>query len=198
MGRKLDRVDRREVDRRIREMPMDGHRLTMCAERELAKGNVNGAMSFAKDALRGDPRHVGALEVLAKAQWQTSLCDDLIHTLYRLIELNPYEPGYHSLLAGAFQSLGRCGDAVKAYIRAVDLGLPRSEEMDATLEDLKIWQGSLVTELLLVDEVFKAAFNQDPAKACADRGFDFAVEPETTEMAIVERELRSSIFARPS
>ncbi|MBC8066451.1 MAG: hypothetical protein H7Y17_16590 [Chlorobia bacterium] len=170
----------------------------MYAEMELVAGNPGNAIEFAKQTLKEDPSHVGALEILAKGQWQASQCDELLLTLRKLIELNPYEPGYHSLQAGAYQSLGLCGEAVKSYLRAVDLGYPKSAEMDAMIEELRSWQGSLVAELLSMDHVFKAAYTQDPAKACADRGFDFAIPPETTEHMIRERESRAVVFARPS
>lgn len=168
----------------------------MHAEMELVSGNVGNAIEFARQTLKDDPSHVGALEVLAKAQWQAGQCDELLLTLKRLIELNPYEPGYHSLLAGAYQSLGLCGEAVKSYLRAVDLGFPKSAEMDSMIEDLRAWQGKLVIELLATDPVFKAAYSQDPAQACADRGFDFAIPPETTEHLIQERTTRATVFAR--
>jgi hypothetical protein len=187
-----------EVQDRKGSRPIDGRKNMMYAEMELVAGNVGSAIEFAKQTLKSDPGHVGALEILAKAQWQASQCDELLLTLRKLIELNPYEPGYHSLQAGAYQSLGLCGEAVKSYLRAVDLGVPKSAEMDAMIEDLRSWQGSLVAELLVTDKVFKAAYLQDPAKACADRGFDFAIPPETTEHLIRERESRAVVFARPS
>lgn len=174
-------------------------RMTMMhAEMELAAGNANEAAALLRQILASDPNHVGALEILAKAQWQAANCGELLLTLGKLIELNPYEPGYHSLQAGAFQSLGLCGDAVKSYLRAVDLGMPRTAEMDAMLEDLKAWQGSLVAQLLTEDVVFRAAYAQDPVAACAAKGFDFAIEPESTDRMIQERQTRAVVFARPS
>lgn len=170
----------------------------LLAEVELGKGNVGAAMHHAKQALRSNSEHVGALEVLAKAQWQMSRCDELLLTLSRLIELNPYEPGYHVLLAGAYQSLGLCGEAVRAYLRAVDLGVPRTEEMDAMIQDLRNWQASLVQDLMQSDPVFKAAYDQDPAKACLAKGFDFAVPTEQSEMLIQERQSRAVVSIRKS
>lgn len=170
----------------------------MHAELGLVSGNAQSAIKFAKQALKADPSNVGALELLAKAQWQASQCDELLLTLRKLIELNPYEPGYHSLQAAAYQSLGLCGAAVQSYMRAVDLGMPKSAEMDAMIEDLRSWQGGLVAEMLRTDPVFKASYLQDRAKACADYGFDFAIPPETTEHLIRERESRAAVFARPS
>lgn len=198
MGSNLRRPNRETGGREENVRSQDDRRAMMYAEMELVAGNASNAMEIAKLTLKRDPSHVGALEVLAKAQWQASQCDELLLTLKKLIELNPYEPGYHSLLAGAYQSLGLCGEAVKSYLRAVDLGFPKSAEMDAMIEELRSWQGSLVAELLMTDVVFKAAYQQDPAKACADRGFDFAILPETTEHLIRERESRAVVFARPS
>lgn len=198
MGSNTRRSGRTIPDRKQSSRSFDDRRAMMYAEMELVAGNIGNAIDFAKQTLKHDPAHVGALEILAKAQWQASQCDELLLTLKKLIGLNPYEPGYHSLLAGAYQSLGLCGEAVKSYLRAVDLGYPKSSEMDAMIEELRSWQGSLVAELLVTDQVFKAAYLQDAAKACADRGFDFAIPPETTEHLIRERESRAVVFARPS
>ena len=100
---------RRTQKREVGTCLTDGRKLMMLAEMELASGNPAGAMRHARSVLSMDCDHVGALETLAKAQWQTSTCDELLITLSRLIELNPYEPGYQVLLAGAYQSLGLCG-----------------------------------------------------------------------------------------
>ncbi len=190
----IDKVGIRKLNARS----SSGRKSMTYAEVELVSGNANAAIEIAKQTLKSDPSHVGALEILAKAQWQASQCDELLLTLKKLIELNPYEPGYHSLLAGAYQSLGLCGEAVKAYLRAVDLGFPKSAEMDAMIEELREWQGALVAGLLATDPVFKVAYQQDPARACTDRGFDFAIPPETTEHLIQERESRAVVYARPS
>jgi hypothetical protein len=66
------------------------------------------------------------------------------------------------------------------------------------LEDLKAWQATLVAQLLIEDPVFRAAYKQDPLDACAAKGFDFAVEPESTDRTIQERQTRAVVFARPS
>src|SRR5688572_26725029 len=86
-----------EVQDRKGSRPMEGRKNMMYAEMEMVAGNVGSAIEFAKQTLKSDPGHVGALEILAKAQWQASQCDELLLTLRKLIELNPYEPGYHSL-----------------------------------------------------------------------------------------------------
>ena len=185
-------------DRERRERKVSDRTKLMRAEMELASGRPGGAIELAQRMLKDDPHHVGALEILAKAQWQIVKCEDLLGTLGRLIELNPYEPGYHSLQAAAYQSLGLCGQAVKSYLRAVDLGMPKSEEMVAMLEDLRAWQGSLVAGLIREDPVFRAAYEQNPALACASRGFDFAIPPETTETIIQDRQVRAMASVRPS
>jgi hypothetical protein len=198
MGRKLIEPGKTPTAQRKMRHPDDGGTTMMFAERELATGNLDQAIAFARRILDKDATHVGALEVLAKAQWQSNLFDELLLTLAKLVELNPYEPGYHSLQACAFQCLGMCGEAVKSHLRAVDLGYPKSEAMETMVEDLRAWQASLVDELLRTNPVFRAAYQQDPAKACADHGFDFAVPPETTEHVIRERETRAVVYARHS
>jgi hypothetical protein len=197
MGSRAQKSER-VVRTRRKTVRRNGQETTMYAARELITGNTGNAIELAKQTLKVDPSHVGALEILAKAQWQASQCDELLLTLRKLIELNPYEPGYHSLQAGAYQSMGLCGEAVKSYLRAVDLGMPKSAEMDAMIEELRSWQAALVAQLLQSDPVFKAAYLQDRAAACASRGFDFAIPPETTEHLIQERESRAVVFARPS
>jgi hypothetical protein len=197
MGRKLNRRSGLPVAT-VHVQHDEGATNMNLAERSLAAGNLDRAMVHARAVLDSDASHVGALEVLAKAQWQSNLFDELLLTLAKLVELNPYEPGYHSLQACALQCLGLCGEAVKSHMRAVDLGFPKSEQMDEMVEELKSWQASLVRQLLESDPVFRAAYQQDPAKACSDRGFDFAVAPETTEHIIRERESRAVVFARHS
>lgn len=176
----------------------ESHKKMKLAENELAKGNLSRAIGYAKAAIRVDNDHVGALEILAKAQWQASLCNELLLTLGRLIELNPYEPGYHSLLANAYQSLGFCGEAVRAYQRAIDLGVPKSDEMESMIEDLRVWQGSLVSDLMATDAVFQAAYAQDPFKACAAKGFDFAIPAEAADLIVQERQSRAVVSLRRS
>lgn len=189
---------RRTQKREVGTCLTDGRKLMMLAEMELASGNPAGAMRHARALLCMDSDHVGALETLAKAQWQTSACEELLITLSRLIELNPYEPGYQVLLAGAYQSLGLCGEAVKAYLRAIDLGVPKSEEMDAMIEELRAWQSSLVADMIATDPVFRAAYDQDAVKACAERGFDFAISTEHSEVLIQERQSRAQVSIRRS
>ncbi len=198
MGSKAQRPEKKVPCKKNLNHRQDDYKIMMYAEVERLTGKVGHAIELAKQTLSLDPNHVGALEVLAKSQWQASQCEEVILTLKRLIELNPYEPGYHSLLAGAYQSLGLCGESVKAYLRAVDLGLPKSADMDNMIEDLRTWQGSLVAQLIESDPIFRAAYQQDPAKACGERGFDFAMPPETTELIIRDRESRAVVFARPS
>jgi hypothetical protein len=198
MGRKPKMPGIPPSVRETKRRPDDGVTTMMFAERELATGNLENAIGFAKQILEFDATHVGALEVLARAQWQSSRFEELLLTLAKLVELNPYEPGYHALQACTFQCLGMCGEAVKSHMRAVDLGYPASDAMDAMVEDLRVWQASLVDQLLQTDAVFLASYQQDPVKACADRGFDFAIPPETTEHLIRERETRAVVYARHS
>jgi hypothetical protein len=168
------------------------------AEVLLARNDTGGAIACVNRVLAVDGTHVGALELLAKALWQACRFGDLLLTLRRLIELNPYEPGYHALQAGAFQSLGRAGEAVKAYSRATQLGDCRKSELRETIEDLQRWQGSLVAQLLKEDPVFKAQYDQDPAEACRKRGFAFVAEERPGEGLLLERDAQGGLFTRPS
>jgi len=197
MGRKVKVSEQVAPDGKKLNHQEDGLRLAMQVNLEL-ESVANCGVEEARRILRNDPNHVPALETLAKTQWKSTQLDELLVTLKKLIALNPYEPGYHSLLAGAYQSLGMCGEAVKSYLRAVDLGQPESTEMQALIEELKAWQGSLVADLLRDDPVFRVAYQQNPMRACTDRGFDFAVVSESTEHMIQDRQSRAQAFARPS
>src|SRR5437868_6340463 len=88
------------------------------AELCLKIGQVDRCVAETQSILADDPSHVAALEVLAKALWQAGDCDALLATIDRLLELNPYEPGYHSLRGAALQSTGKLGEAVRAFSRA--------------------------------------------------------------------------------
>src|SRR5690348_11829950 len=53
-----------------------------------------GAVKTCQQTLRQDPDHLGALELLAQAQWFGGQFDAVISTTSRLLRLNPSEPGY--------------------------------------------------------------------------------------------------------
>lgn len=142
------------------------------AENQLAAGRSEDAINIAKTIIGADPHHVGAWEVLARAQWKASRFTDLLDTINRLISLNPYEPGYFALRGAAAQSLGRLGEAIRDFARAGS-ACPTSK---ASIDELRSYQSKLISDLLAMDPVFAAHFAQDPDAACRARGFDLLLD----------------------
>jgi tetratricopeptide (TPR) repeat protein len=155
------------------------------------RGDPQNALSTIDRVLADDPDHLGALELKARCEWQAGDHEAVVRTLRHLIALNPYEPGYHSLLGSALQCLGRYGEAARALERAA--GAPGQEEM---LADLRAWQAGLVAELARTDPVFRAHYRQDPGAACAARGFHVAAT--AAEPLLFGRTERGALYTRPS
>lgn len=162
------------------------------AEIEAKQGNPRGAMVAAEQILSADPSHLGALELRAKCEWQTGAYEAVLRTLDRLMTINPYEGGYHALRGASLQCLGRYGEAYRAFERTENL--PGREEIMAELHE---WQAAIVTEMLREDRVFRAHYRQDPAAACAARGFHIARKPTPTGFLPRPTE-RANLFTRPS
>lgn len=68
--------------------------------------------------LARDPEHLGALEVLAQAQWFCSYYPELIETATKLLRLNPLEPGYRYTRGMAYLAIGDLNRAVDDLERA--------------------------------------------------------------------------------
>ncbi len=73
------------------------------------------AVESCETVLQGDPDHLGALEVLAQAQWFGGLYDAVISTTSRLLKLNPLEPGYRFTRGMAYVSKGHLGRALEDF-----------------------------------------------------------------------------------
>jgi hypothetical protein len=142
------------------------------AEAALSNRDALEAERIARRVLRTDARHVAALEVLARAQWQQNRFEDLIASTTRLIRLDPYEPGYRLLQGAAYQCLGRFGDATRAYA-SIPPDVPEHSRSMQLVSELRQWQSSLVSTLLDEDPVFRAEYARDPRGACQSRGFEF-------------------------
>jgi tetratricopeptide (TPR) repeat protein len=164
------------------------------AEFLLSAGDPKQAIGCARQILRADNAQIGALEVLAKAQWQLSHYDDLLTTLSTLIRLNPYEPGYHSLRGAAYQAMGRTGEALKAFARAAE----DSEIASASVDELREWQSNLIADLISEDLVFKTHYAQDPEEACRARGFEFLPDYRTGDSWLANPHAQAAVFTRPS
>jgi tetratricopeptide (TPR) repeat protein len=156
-------------------------------------GQHEAAAKAARRLLKKDANNLATLEILAKTLWQTCDMEGVVETTRRLVVLNPYEPGYHVLQASALQCLGRYGEAARAYARAGDAPGVRD-----AVEDLNAWQAGIVAELLATDTVFRAHYAQNPAAACAARGFSFLEGSVARERWLVSGEQRATLFTRPS
>jgi len=168
------------------------------AESLLQSRDSIGAAALARSILRKDRGHVGALEVLARSQWQQQSFDDLITTTRRLIRLDPYNPGYHMLRGAAFQCLGMFGEATKAYARATDhSSSPDAGRSLQLISELRDWQTNLLSQLLEEDACFRAAYSRDPRAACQSKGFEF-VEAPRADAWVREESSVSVVAARPS
>lgn len=163
------------------------------AELALKTGETQGAVRITQSVLRNDPSHIGALEILARAVWQAGRYDLVLTTTEKLLAVNPYEPGYHDLRGAALQCLGRCGEAVAEFSK----GSGASEFREA-IRDLENWQIQLIGELLHSDPVFRAHYAQNPAQACADRGFGFSPDAAAPNRWIAHGGDRAALYARPS
>lgn len=167
------------------------------AQRLLQVGRHQEAIHHAERVLVSEPAHVGALETLAKALWHTGQYDPLLPILRRLIEINPYEPGYYSLLGAVYQSLGQCGAAVRAYARCVDCPGTEGANARERIAALQEWETGLIADLIASDIVFRAQYAQDPALACSQRGFEFHQELTAGEAWLPDHAVAAS-FVRPS
>ena len=161
------------------------------AEAAMRRGDAPAALAILDHVLAERDDHLGALELKARCEWQMSAHEPLVGTLKRLIAVNPYEPGYHSLLGSALQCLGRYGEAARSLERAA--GTPGQEE---ALSDLRAWQAGLIAELIQSDPVFRAHYRQNPHAACASRGFHVAAE--ASQPLMVGRTERAALYTRPS
>jgi tetratricopeptide (TPR) repeat protein len=163
------------------------------SDASLKAGRAEEAERFARLLLEADATHVGGLESLAKAQWQLNQYNPLLDTLARLVRINPYEPGYHTLRGQALRNLGRYGEAVRAFVRAGNA--PGAE--DAVVE-ISALQSDLVLHLLDKDPVFRAEYGQDPEKACTARGFEFGSETKIRHWVLSNDYSRTRLLERPS
>jgi tetratricopeptide (TPR) repeat protein len=144
------------------------------AESDLASNRVQMAEKKAQRILCADPDHVGALEISAKCQWRLGRFEPVVATTERLIRLNPYEPGYHSLRGAALQALGLLREAIRHFRRSIELGEDANSVNSVIF--LEECQRSLVDEMLQNDEAFRDAFRRDPVAACLSKGIHLPVQ----------------------
>jgi len=100
-----------------------------------------GALSTCEEVLRNDPEHLGALEVLAQAQWYGGHFAKVIETTSRLLRLNPLEPGYRYTRGMAYVSRGDLTLAMEDFrcaLRQSNNAEFRSQVMNS-LEAVEVW-----------------------------------------------------------
>jgi tetratricopeptide (TPR) repeat protein len=184
---------------RSRDVDSSPYALLARAEALLQSRDAASAVKLVRRILRTDRNHVGALEVLARSQWQQQKFDDLVSTTRRLIRLDPYNPGYHMLRGAAFQCLGMFGEATKAYARSTANGSTTDADRSLQLiSELRDWQANLLSTLLAEDAAFRAAYSRDPQAACQSKGFEFMEAQLPTGAWVREDSSSSVIAARPS
>jgi tetratricopeptide (TPR) repeat protein len=163
------------------------------AEAALKTSHPQESTDMIQMVLRQDPTHVGALELLAKAQWQLNRYSTLLETLPVLIRINPYEPGYYMLQANALRNLGRYGESLRSFVRAGE-----TEGAMEAVAELSALQSDLVIHLLSHDPIFKAQYAQDPERACAGRGFEFGSETKIRHQVLANEYSTAKLLQRPS
>jgi tetratricopeptide (TPR) repeat protein len=159
------------------------------AEKHLKKTEYALAKGQLQSVLVSDPNHVGALEVLARCLWKSEDFVGLESVTTRLTELNPFEPGYHSLRGMALRALGRYGEAARA--------LARDPQASAQLLDLEAFQATLVKDLISSDPLFAASYSRNPEKALEERGFHF-VQQESALAWVAANTPTVRTYSRPS
>jgi hypothetical protein len=135
------------------------------ADRLLAKNEFAEASSLINSVLCESNDHLAALEVQARLYWKQQDFRGLIRTTAKLITLNPFEPGYHSLRGMALRALGLYGEAAKS--------LERDPNAAKQLLDLECFQAALIKDTIKHDSVFAVKYAKDPVKALTDKGFYF-------------------------
>ena len=159
------------------------------AERHRQKSEFSQAMKMIDAVLAEDADHIGAMEVAAKALWSLQNFEALEVLMTRMIHLNPFEPGYHSLRGMALRAMGQYGEAAKE--------LSRDPNAQKALEDLEGFQANLIRDILAQDPAFSAAYAKDPAEALRERGFHFEAR-DAAFAWVAANEITVSAFARPA
>lgn len=135
------------------------------AERHLGRNDFEQASSLVQNVLSECGDHLGALELLARLLWKQQDFKALVRTTDRLIVLNPFEPGYHSLRGMSLRALGMYGEAAKA--------LERDPNAAKQLLDLECFQAALIKDTIKHDPAFAIKYAKNPVKALTEKGFYF-------------------------
>jgi tetratricopeptide (TPR) repeat protein len=152
------------------------------AERHFKKNEFEHSSSLVYSALSESPDHLAALELLARILWKQQNFKALVRATNRLIILNPFEPGYHSLRGMSLRALGMYGEAAKA--------LERDPNAANHLTDLECFQAALIKDTIKHDPIFATKYAKDPVKALTEKGFYF--KERDAALAWVRQEVTAS------
>jgi tetratricopeptide (TPR) repeat protein len=135
------------------------------AERNFSKNDLEQAIAQVQLVLAECSDHLAALELHARILWKQQDFKSLVRATDRLISLNPFEPGYHSLRGMSLRALGMYGEAAKA--------LERDPSAAKQLIDLECFQAALIKDTIKHDQVFASKYAKDPVQALTEKGFYF-------------------------
>ncbi len=132
-------------------------------ERRLNAGDAPRARALALRVLARDEDHLGALELLGRAALRLGEPEETLRVAGRLLSLNPYDPGYHSLRGLAMRDLGRFAEGAGE--------LSRDPKAHGALGALAYDQERLVAELVRTDDRFARRYAAAPARTLREDGF---------------------------
>ncbi len=158
----------------------------------LKAGACEDAKNAAMSVLERDSSHVPAMELLARALWQLKDYSSLTDLVPKMIRQNPYEPGYHALKGSVHFQLGQFSEAMESYERCLQMPSPSEESVRASVAALREYQQMLGLLLLKENQVFRAAYAQDPQAACQNLGLRVRPDGENTAAVRFSRVVRPS------
>lgn len=132
-------------------------------ERKLREGDAPRARELARRVLARDADSLGALELLGRAALRLSEPREAAWAAARLLAINPYDPGYHSLRGLALQAQGLFAPGGRALGRDPRAGL--------ALGALEADQEDLVADLVRTDPRFARRLAAAPARTLREEGF---------------------------
>ena len=132
-------------------------------ERRLREGDAPRARALARRVLARDAESLGALELLGKAALKLGEPQEAAWAASRLLAINPYDPGYHSLRGLALQSQGLFAPGGRA--------LGRDPKARLALGALEADQETLVADLARTDPRFARRLAAAPTRTLREEGF---------------------------
>ncbi|MCK4593289.1 tetratricopeptide repeat protein, partial [bacterium] len=120
----------KEYEAATRAAPDDPRGYSGLARIHLAAGDLSRALEYAETAAARDPAGTSTQKMLARTYIATrrfEQADAVIQTLHRLV---PKDPEIGVLEGRLAERTGRLQEAVDAYVRALELGLPTAAAVE--------------------------------------------------------------------